>query len=41
MRLNSGFSFHVCPRNEYFETLKLEEGGVVMTNLASVPIRFK
>lgn len=23
--MNSDFSYHMCPRKEYFETLKLEE----------------
>src|SRR4030065_2125670 len=27
--LDSGCSYHICPRKEYFETLKLVEGGVV------------
>jgi len=27
--LDSGCSYHICPRKEYFETLELKEGGVV------------
>jgi len=27
--LNSGCSYHICPRKKYFETLELKEGGVV------------
>lgn len=25
--MDSDFSYHMCPRKEYFETLKLEQGG--------------
>ncbi|GAU10233.1 hypothetical protein TSUD_417410 [Trifolium subterraneum] len=27
--MDSGCSYHICPRNEYFKTLELKEGGVV------------
>ncbi|CAJ2674023.1 unnamed protein product [Trifolium pratense] len=27
--MDSGCSYHICPRKEYFETLELKEGGVV------------
>lgn len=28
--LDSGCSYHMCLRKEYFETLKLEKGGIVL-----------
>jgi len=34
--MNFEFSYHICLRNEYFETLKLKEGGVVRLGSMSV-----